>query len=357
MSSKLYFIQNGKVVIYHEATKSSFIELKPDDYFGEISFFTEKPRCASAKCSDYVDLLALSKQSMNLLLDKFPKAKEVTENIAKKCVEGDLSCLNVYCYICKELGHVAIRCRKILLNFDQEESRTQWLGCRTEPQTKYINPTESHSPSYYRVPKHRQQIKFTSRNIKGIPQETDRMFPQYPGLSPKVRRFIEQNMRVTTPSSNSNSVTPCNGFQYPLNNSASQSPALLSVRKDPLYTIIYMNSEGSDHDSKDKTSHISDRSYRISFSEKAYSEIDLHQTRSTNTPEQKIQNLSKNKCYKLNQVLPLRSNSPSNLEVPSKEETSKRASKVRPESSAQQKDVKNCIADDLNAEVSNLFDI
>jgi len=72
MSSKMFFIQNGKVDIFHQNTHSSFKVLEPREYFGEIAFFTEKPRCASAKCLDYVDLLTLSRTSMDMLLEKFP---------------------------------------------------------------------------------------------------------------------------------------------------------------------------------------------------------------------------------------------------------------------------------------------
>lgn len=45
-------------------------------HFGEIAFFTEKPRCASAKCVDYVDLLSMNRLKVDTLLMKFPEAME-----------------------------------------------------------------------------------------------------------------------------------------------------------------------------------------------------------------------------------------------------------------------------------------
>mmetsp|Transcript_13863 Transcript_13863/g.2223 ORF Transcript_13863/g.2223 Transcript_13863/m.2223 type:complete len:113 (+) Transcript_13863:113-451(+) len=95
MSFKMYFIQHGKVNIFHKATKSSFQELGAMQYFGEISFFTENPRCASAKCLDYADLLTISRTEMDILLQKFPEANKLTEDINKLCEEEDLSSLHV----------------------------------------------------------------------------------------------------------------------------------------------------------------------------------------------------------------------------------------------------------------------
>lgn len=60
---------------------------------------------------------------MNLLLEKFPIAKEKTEVIAKKCEEGDFSSLELKCYICRILGHVAAKCIKVKINPDHEDTK------------------------------------------------------------------------------------------------------------------------------------------------------------------------------------------------------------------------------------------
>jgi hyperpolarization activated cyclic nucleotide-gated potassium channel 2 len=59
LSTVMYFVTSGTIDIYHDNTNSSFKELETGSYFGEIAFFTEKPRCASARCLDFVDLLSL----------------------------------------------------------------------------------------------------------------------------------------------------------------------------------------------------------------------------------------------------------------------------------------------------------
>jgi hypothetical protein len=275
---------------------------------------------------------------MNLLLEKFPEAKEVTENVAKKCENGDLSCLHVYCYICKELGHVAIRCRKILLNLDQEESRNRWLEYRNKPHTKYINPTEPPHPSYHRTPRHFNPQKFTSRNIKGVRKETERLFPRDPRLYPKIRGYIQRYMRVTTPSSSSTSLTVGDANLHPLNNSVNSvniSPAVSSVKKDPLYTIIYMDSESSDHDIQELKQ--TQRNYSISFDKSP--EI---------SPPSLRDPISFSKAVKTSKIVPV--SEIHSLEVPNKEELTARQIEKR----LNTEDIRY-LGNEIDPEVSKLF--
>ena len=122
-TNKMYFVQNGTVDIYHKVTKSTYSVLGKNAYFGEIAFFIERARCASAKCIDFVDLLSLSRNNVNYLLEKFPEAMQATNVLIKQCDEQDLKELLVRCYICSELGHVALICRKILLNNDYLDTK------------------------------------------------------------------------------------------------------------------------------------------------------------------------------------------------------------------------------------------
>lgn len=68
ISTSIYFIQTGRIELFHHATRSIYKIINPRDYFGEIAFFTERPRCASARCLDYTDLLSLSRGSLNTLV-------------------------------------------------------------------------------------------------------------------------------------------------------------------------------------------------------------------------------------------------------------------------------------------------
>jgi CRP-like cAMP-binding protein len=103
----MYFITSGKINIFQSQTNSSFKKLTPGTFFGELSFFTGQKRCASAGCLDFVDLLSLSRDNFLYLLEKFPEAKETTNFVMKKVDKGDISQLNVRCYLCKKRDHVA----------------------------------------------------------------------------------------------------------------------------------------------------------------------------------------------------------------------------------------------------------
>ena len=214
---------------------------------------------------------------------------------------------------------MAIRCRKILLNLDQEESRNRWLEYRNKPHTKYINPTDPPHPSYHRTPRHFNPQKFTSRNIKGVRKETERLFTRDPRLYPKVRGYIQRYMRVTTPSSSSTSLTVGDASLHPLNNSINSiniSPAVSSVKKDPLYTIIYMDSESSEHDIQDLKQ--TERSYAISFDKS--SEIDLTQDKLS--PPSLPSPVSFSNAVKTSKIVPV--SEIHSLEVPNKEEVTAR---------------------------------
>ncbi|CAG9318440.1 unnamed protein product [Blepharisma stoltei] len=263
MSSKMYFIQNGRVDIYHHQTKSTFKELGPGEYFGEIAFFTEKPRCASAKCLDFVDLLSLSRTNMNMLLEKFPEAKDSTEAMSKKCEDGDYSSLLVKCYICHELGHVSVRCKKILLNLDHEETKKKWLEKRGAPETKYVNAHEDAEPNYHRVPKGMGSIHYNSRNIVGVPRPTIKMFPKDPQMYPKIKGYLEKY--IQGPNGASSSSTSANsGYenQQPGNESFAR-------KAQPRYTMFYLDSEGNedreDIEEEDEEEQARSKKFRMSL--------------------------------------------------------------------------------------------
>ena len=172
MTNKMYFIMNGKVVVYHSFTKSKFADLKEKDYFGEISFFTEKPRTASVKCIDFLDVLSLTRLNFNSLIQKFPEASEINERLIKSCEKGDFSSLLVKCFICEELGHYAIKCKEILINLDQEITRDKWLKYKNIQEAKFINFSSNLNPNYIRKNRSVKPIHYNSRNVVGVPRTT-----------------------------------------------------------------------------------------------------------------------------------------------------------------------------------------
>lgn len=181
ISSKIYFVTNGRIKIFHQATNSIFKELSSKDFFGEIAFFTGANRCASAKCVEFVDLLSLVRLNFLSLLEKFPEAQEYTKNLQKKCEGGNYTSLHISCYICDEIGHVASRCKNFLINLDQEESKNNWMENRENYKTVRINP-HIFLPNFQRKGKKKTKGYYCGRNVIGRPSRDgfERMIDVYP---------------------------------------------------------------------------------------------------------------------------------------------------------------------------------
>jgi len=232
LGGKMFYIVHGKIEVYHQATNSSFKILHTKAYFGEISFFTNQPRCASTRCLEFADVLSLERADTDKLLLKFPLTKEHLQLMSKQVVlQKDLSALNVRCYVCKSLGHVATRCRRILLNLDHEEIRSKWLHGRNQ-HSRFINVELPPVPNHVRAEK-RVNFKFSSKNVLGFKRKTREMFPDDPNLLPVIRDFEDRFKRrepVRNASLGSDAVSP-------------RSPKRRNNK--PRYSIIYKDSDSS----------------------------------------------------------------------------------------------------------------
>lgn len=58
---ELFFVVSGGVSVIDKGTKTHIHDLKADDYFGEISFFSEIPRQATVKACDFTEVLVLKR--------------------------------------------------------------------------------------------------------------------------------------------------------------------------------------------------------------------------------------------------------------------------------------------------------
>lgn len=71
----LYFIQEGEIEIVYVFEKTEMLLAKKGkfDYFGEISFFTNSKRTASARSSNFSNVFNLKRKVFLDMLCKFPK--------------------------------------------------------------------------------------------------------------------------------------------------------------------------------------------------------------------------------------------------------------------------------------------
>lgn len=61
--SKMYFITKGTVVIMQKSSHTYIKELQADEYFGDISFFSDLNRTATARSRGFTEVLSLSKET------------------------------------------------------------------------------------------------------------------------------------------------------------------------------------------------------------------------------------------------------------------------------------------------------
>ena len=115
---KMFFIVKGKVAILHRKSRTYIKDLGIDDFFGEIGFFSEKPRQSTAKSRDFTHLLVLDHDMFAAKTEPFRKTMHRFYLIKNSINQNnDYNELKIICYICGEMGHIAIDCK----DFDKIE--------------------------------------------------------------------------------------------------------------------------------------------------------------------------------------------------------------------------------------------
>lgn len=119
-TNSIYFVMNGKIEIYHDATQTVFKELKNLKHFGEIAFFFGTRRLSSARSLIFSELLHLSKYTMDEMLKSRPKDYEANRILIMHA-EYNLNALSIRCYLCNRGGHIAKDCKNFVIQFDKDQ--------------------------------------------------------------------------------------------------------------------------------------------------------------------------------------------------------------------------------------------
>lgn len=71
----MYFIVTGLVTVLHKETQTYIRDLKQDQYFGEIEFFSDKKRLTTVKSRDFTEVLELTYQQFVDVAKTYPEAQ------------------------------------------------------------------------------------------------------------------------------------------------------------------------------------------------------------------------------------------------------------------------------------------
>ncbi len=88
-----YVVQSGRVQVFRETAdriRTVLTELGPGAYFGEVALVTGQPRTASVEALTEAQLVRVSKEEFNRLLDQNPQlARHIIQQLASWLVAGD----------------------------------------------------------------------------------------------------------------------------------------------------------------------------------------------------------------------------------------------------------------------------
>ena len=115
LTTNLYFINLGSIQIFHRQSKTVYTELKKGDFFGEISFLLQKPRTASARSSNFSEILSLSRYEVDKVLKTMPNDKEKFFTIIRNLNTYGTSVIGLKCYLCGSLDHIACYCNLFII--------------------------------------------------------------------------------------------------------------------------------------------------------------------------------------------------------------------------------------------------
>lgn len=217
-SKGMFFVIGGMVIIYDEPTRSRIQNLTCDSIIGEIGLFTKGKCVATAVAGSFVDTYFIEINAFYEIVDFYPKIKEIVEAVKDSCTDGNYTALDIHCYICKTLGHIAKNCKKISGN---EENKKRWLERNLK--SKHFNLPRAEDIAKRRI--RRVYQKNSKINVDGKSRRPREMYPHHSRLVNSVYKYFNRSrasesfsnnyfIKLTEESMRSNSSMNLNLEQY-----------------------------------------------------------------------------------------------------------------------------------------------
>jgi len=122
--SSVYFVIKGKVELYSKPgnIEIPIKELGSGNHFGEVSFFTGRPRGFSVRSKDFTTLFSISRSDFIHVIETNPDDYEKFCMIKDQILlYEDYYPLKIRCFCCNQLGHLANKCPMIHFLPDHEK--------------------------------------------------------------------------------------------------------------------------------------------------------------------------------------------------------------------------------------------
>lgn len=126
--------------------------LKSEDYFGEVSFFTDLPHSASARCKEFCTIVKISRAKFLQLL----RETNSEEDFEMMCMlrdevvfKNNYKSINTRCWSCNQFGHLAKSCKSI--HFYPLKSHIIQVLLSLQQQFSFSISSSSSSPQLVKV--------------------------------------------------------------------------------------------------------------------------------------------------------------------------------------------------------------
>ena len=197
-SGGMHYISTGLVEVFDAHSCCRISLLSDGGYFGEIGLFTKKGCVATIAAIRFVETLHLQAEEFYKMIDAYPQARALVDEIRNSCREGNFSALCIKCYLCKKTGHIAKNCSEIMNN---EHVRNTWILRNSV--ARLVDPQTS-QPVFARTePVRVRRRDYSAMNVIGSRRRPWEMFPKVNSLVRGIVSYIKRTPKI---GRNSNSI-------------------------------------------------------------------------------------------------------------------------------------------------------